>query len=138
MNKKTSDVTILCRVVDNYGDIGFVYRLSRNLSELVPQIKLRLVVSNLESFSAMAPGLDPSKEIQQYRGWTVMDWNASDACRAEFTKNPPTLILECFQCSRPQWLEDMLFSPDWNREVQIINIEYLTAESWADDFHLLK
>ena len=128
----------MCRVVDNYGDIGFVYRLSRNLSELAPQIKLRLVVSNLESFSAMAPGLDPFKEVQQYRGWTVLDWNSSDACTAEFTKNPPTLILECFQCSRPQWLEDMLFAPDWNRPVQIINIEYLTAESWADDFHLLK
>ena len=138
MNEKRSDVTILCRVVDNYGDIGFVYRLSRNLSELAPQIKLRLVVSNLESFSAMAPGLDPFKEIQQYRGWTVLDWNSSDACTAEFTKNPPTLILECFQCSRPQWLEDMLFAPDWNRPVQIVNIEYLTAESWADDFHLLK
>lgn len=128
----------MCRVVDNYGDIGFVYRLSRNLSELAPQIKLRLVVSNLESFSAMAPGLDPFKEVQQYRGWTVLDWNSSDACTAEFTQNPPTLILECFQCSRPQWLEDMLFAPDWNREVKIVNVEYLTAESWADDFHLLK
>lgn len=128
----------MCRVVDNYGDIGFVYRLSRNLSELAPQIKLRLVVSNLESFSSMAPGLDPFKEVQQYRGWTVLDWNSSDACTAEFTQNPPSLILECFQCSRPQWLEDMLFAPEWTREVQIVNIEYLTAESWADDFHLLK
>ena len=138
MNKKYTDVTILCRVVDNYGDIGFVYRLSRNLSELAPEIKLRLVVSNLESFAAMAPGLDPHKAVQQYRSWTVLDWNASDVCKAEYTKNPPTLILECFQCSRPEWLDDILFAPGRTQEVQIINIEYLTAEEWADDVHLLK
>ncbi|MBO4321289.1 MAG: elongation factor P maturation arginine rhamnosyltransferase EarP [Treponema sp.] len=138
MNKKYSDVTILCRVVDNYGDIGFVYRLSRSLSELSPELKLRLVVSNLESFASMAHGLDPNKAVQEYRSWTVLDWNADDACRAEYTKNPPSLILECFQCSRPEWLDDILFEPGRTQEVQIINIEYLTAEDWADDFHLLK
>ena len=124
--------------MDNYGDIGFVYRLARSLSDLAPEIKLRLVVSNLESFASMAPGLNPHKAVQEYRSWTVLDWNADDACRTEYTKNPPTLILECFQCSRPQWLDDMLFAPEWSREVQIVNIEYLTAETWADDFHLLK
>ena len=138
MNKKYSDVTILCRVVDNYGDIGFVYRLSRSLSELSPELKLRLVVSNLESFASMAHGLDPNKAVQEYRSWTVLDWNADDACRAEYTKNPPSLILECFQCSRPEWLDDILFAPGRTDEVQIINIEYLTAEDWADDVHLLK
>lgn len=138
MNNKYSDVTILCRVVDNYGDIGFVYRLARSLSALAPELKLRLVVSNLESFASMAPGLDPSKAVQEYRSWTVLDWNADDACHIEYSKNPPTLILECFQCSRPQWMDDILFEPGRTEEVQIINIEYLTAESWADDFHLLK
>lgn len=138
MNNKYSDVTILCRVVDNYGDIGFVYRLARSLSDLAPELKLRLVVSNLESFASMAPGLDPNRAVQEYRSWTVLDWNADDACRIEYTKNPPTLILECFQCSRPQWLDDILFAPGRTDEVQIINIEYLTAEDWADDVHLLK
>ena len=124
--------------MDNYGDIGFVYRLSRSLSELSPELKLRLVVSNLESFASMAHGLDPNKAVQEYRSWTVLDWNADDACRAEYTKNPPSLILECFQCSRPEWLDDILFAPGRTDEVQIINIEYLTAEDWADDVHLLK
>ena len=86
----------------------------------------------------MAPGLDPCKAVQEYRSWTVLDWNASEACHSEYTKNPPTLILECFQCSRPEWLDDILFEPRRTQEVQIINIEYLTAEDWADDFHLLK
>ena len=28
------DITILCKVVDNFGDIGVVYRLARALSDL--------------------------------------------------------------------------------------------------------
>ena len=46
--------------------------------------------------------------------------------------------MECFQCGRPEWLEELLFSQQFNLNVQIVNVEYLTAESWADDFHLLK
>lgn len=130
-------VTLLCKVVDNYGDIGFVYRLSRSLSEKYPHLKLSLVVSNLQSFSAMAPGI---KEIpyQIFNGWSVLDWNADVECKKFFIENPPQLILECFQCGRPEWLDEILFDKQRTSPVQIVNVEYLTAEDWADDFHLLK
>ncbi|MBQ1832762.1 MAG: elongation factor P maturation arginine rhamnosyltransferase EarP [Treponema sp.] len=128
---------ILCKVVDNYGDIGFVYRLSRSLSEKYPDSELSLVVSNLASFSAMAPKI---KEVpyQKYNGWNILDWNASSECKSFFTENPAPLILECFQCGRPEWLDEILFDKNRTETVQIVNIEYLTAETWADDFHLLK
>ena len=44
MDKK--NITILCKVVDNFGDIGFVYRLARALSEEDDSLKLRLIVSD--------------------------------------------------------------------------------------------
>ena len=68
-------ITLLCKVVDNYGDIGFVYRLSRNLAERNPALEITLVVSNLESFSAMAPGIK-NVPVQKFRGWDILDWNA--------------------------------------------------------------
>ena len=34
MQKKATDITLLCKVVDNFGDIGVVYRLARALKEL--------------------------------------------------------------------------------------------------------
>ena len=40
-------VDILCKVVDNYGDIGVVYRLAKALSALDPALKIRLSVDNL-------------------------------------------------------------------------------------------
>lgn len=132
------NITLLCKVVDNYGDIGFVYRLSRSISKLAPNKTLNLVVSNLSSFAAMAPEVNPNKKIQHCFGWNILDWNSNEECKKYFTENPPDVILECFQCGRPDWLEDIIFEKDNKKIYQIINVEYLTAEEWADDFHLLK
>ncbi|MBO4547353.1 MAG: elongation factor P maturation arginine rhamnosyltransferase EarP, partial [Treponema sp.] len=88
----------------------------------------------------------------------LFDSNAADLCRAEFTANPPRVILECFQCGRPDWLEEILFggepgnggkpktagaSGDCSQDQKvaaalIINIDYLTAEPYAEEFHKLK
>lgn len=136
------DITILCRVVDNYGDIGFVYRLARELSSLssIEKTQIRLIVSDLKSFNAMAlpPGISTSLAVQNYNSWKVIDWNACAEGKCEFTEHPPKIILECFQCGRPEWLDEILFSAQTTQTVQIVNVEYLTAEDWADDFHLLK
>ena len=134
------DITLLCKVVDNFGDIGFVYRLSRAISELNDgnNFTLRLVVSNLEAFNTMAEKINPELAMQEFNGWKILDWNKSEVCRNEYLKNPPEIILECFQCGRPDWLEEILFQKNSSKTVNIINVEYLTAESWADDFHLLK
>ena len=134
---KKNDILILCKVVDNYGDIGVVYRLARAISDLRPALNLTLVVSNLESFHSLASNIDPEKAVQKFNYknsvWNIIDWNVAPS---DFT--PPDLILECFQCGRPDWLEDILFAPDYDNEVQILNIDYLTAEEYADEFHLLK
>lgn len=142
---KILDITILCKVVDNYGDIGFVYRLVRSLSSskiqnLFPSIsiKLRLVVDNLNSFSKMAPEVLCNVPEQNVNGWTILDWNDEKNCNELYKKNPPDIILECFQCGRPLWLDNILFDKSNSKVFHIFNIEYLTAEKWADDFHLLK
>lgn len=136
--KKNLNIMLLCKVVDNYGDIGFVYRLCRALSDCEPSFLLSLVVSDLDAFAMIAPGVDSKKTIQDFCGWTILDWDAAEPCCTFFAQKQPQVILECFQCGRPQWLEDELFSPEQKKVVQIFNIEYLTAEPWADDFHLLK
>lgn len=149
-------IMILCKVVDNYGDIGVVYRLARALSDLRPELELTLVVSNLESFHRMAREIYPEEKIQDFKykntTWKILDWNLDKEVK-EPGKNIQTgkeislpnsisfdsqIILECFQCGRPDWLEDRLFSESFTETVQIINIDYLTAEDYADEFHLLK
>lgn len=136
--KKTLDITILCKVVDNFGDIGFVYRLARSLSDLYPNLKLRIVADNLKSFSLLCPQIDPTKDEQTANGWQIFNWNAEKNNLESFRKNPPKIILECFQCGRPEWLETLLFDEKVPETVNSIMIDYLTAEDYAETFHKLK
>lgn len=135
-----NSIMILCKVVDNYGDIGVAYRLAKALSDINPSLSITLVCSNLKSFALMASGIDPSKKIQSYvyksTEWTIIDWDEPDDFK--YSPSPFPFILECFQCGRPDWLEQMLFAPNPGQIFHILNIEYLTAEPYADDFHLLK
>lgn len=136
--EKTLDITILCKVVDNFGDIGFVHRLARALSDLCPKLKLRIVADNLKSFSLLCPEIDPSKNEQNENDWQIFNWNAEETCLESFRKNPPQVILECFQCGRPEWLETLLFTEKIPNIAHIIMIDYLTAEPYAETFHKLQ
>lgn len=137
---QNKNLMLLCKVVDNYGDIGVVYRLAKALTDLDSSLKLTIVCSNLKSFSAMAQKIDSSKKSQLFNygqsQWQILDWEQDEDF--EFKSSPFPIILECFQCGRPQWLEKILFAPNTKETYQIFNIEYLTAEDYAEDFHLLK
>ena len=132
------DIAILCKVVDNYGDVGFAYRLARALSALDDSVHIRFVIDDLASFALLASGIDSHAAVQQYGNWTVFDWNAADACSASFSKAMPKIVLQCFQCPYPEWLEALLFDKKNTAVVHVVNIDYLTAEDYAEEFHCLK
>ena len=138
------DITILCKVVDNFGDIGVVYRLARAIEDVrnqfndITELKIRIVVDNLKSFSMLVPQIKPELDYQQYNGWEIFQWENNQLCFDEFSKNPPEVILECFQCGRPEWLEELLFVKKVPNIVNIIMIDYLTGENYAEDFHCLQ
>ncbi|MGI5097495.1 elongation factor P maturation arginine rhamnosyltransferase EarP [Treponema socranskii] len=139
MDKTRSlDITILCKVVDNYGDVGFAYRLAHALSSLDGNVRIRFVIDDLASFALLAPGIDSHAAVQQYENWTVFDWNAADVCTASFSKAMPEIVLQCFQCPYPEWLEALLFDKKNTAVVHVVNIDYLTAEDYAEEFHCLK
>jgi len=131
-------VDILCRVVDNLGDIGFVYRLARALSELPGAPRLRLVVDDLAAFSGLCPAVSPDVPLQTVEGWLVVRRDdPGEAALALFRTEPPRAVIECYACGRPDWFDAILFDETDQAVRHIVNVEYLTAESWARDFHLL-
>ena len=135
------EITVLCKVLDNFGDIGVVYRLCRSLSDIDSSLKLNLVVNDLETFGRMAEGINPQKSFQTYRGWNIFDWNDEKTCGNYFSENPPTVVLQTFQCGLPDWLDEIIYGEEFSASeklCKIVNIEYLTAEKWAEDFHLLR
>ena len=131
-------ITVLCKVVDNYGDIGVCWRMSRRLKKIAPQNTISLVVDDFKTFSVIASEAKQSKVLE---GVELFDWNNENLCHDIFAANDGerlSFILECFQCGRPDWMEKILFEEKLERTVQIIMIDYLTAEKYAEDFHCLK
>lgn len=134
-------ITVLCKVVDNFGDIGVVYRLSKQLKKINPENQINLVVDDLVSFNRICSYVNCDAPVQEVEGLNVYSWNADAVCHEAFSRGDGELmpvILECFQCGRPAWMERILFEEKLQCTVHIIMIDYLTAESYAEDFHCLQ
>ena len=103
-------ITVLCKVVDNFGDIGVAWRMCRRLSKIQSKYKICLVVDDLVSFSKINPSVDTTKSVQTVEDVEVFLWNDNELCFSEFSKNDGErleIILECFQCGRPEWMEQI-------------------------------
>ena len=138
-------ITVLCKVVDNFGDIGVVWRLCCQLSNQIKKenftSKINLIVDDLASFNKICNSVDSNKSFQIVENINIFNWNDEKLCYDEFSKNDGenlSVILEVFQCGRPLWMEKILFEDKLQRTVQIIMIDYLTAEKYAEDFHCLQ
>ncbi|MFZ2266995.1 MAG: elongation factor P maturation arginine rhamnosyltransferase EarP [Azonexus sp.] len=118
---------IFCRVIDNYGDIGVCWRLAR---QLVAEhgLSVRLWVDDPGSLKPLAPSLDSGLSRQMLDGVEVAHW------RDDFVVDRVAdVVIEAFACELPgdyvQAMAKASAKPTW------INLEYLTAESWADGCH---
>lgn len=127
-------IDILCKVVDNFGDIGVVYRLAKALGDCDKALQLRLIVDDLFAFQKLAPAVNPALAYQQLFTWQLFRW---DTPWDTSVHEKPSLVLECFSCGRPAWFEALLFDTEDARIRWIIDIEHLSAEEFAEDFHLM-
>jgi uncharacterized repeat protein (TIGR03837 family) len=132
------DLDILCKVVDNFGDIGVVYRLAKSLSQLPEAPRIRLIVDKLDAFAALAPSVHVKASFQTVYGWDIYPWSGAGVAEARraFTLRPARIIIECFACGRPDWLEELIFDPQAEASL-IVDLEHLTAEAYAEEFHRL-
>ncbi len=118
---------IFCRVIDNYGDIGICWRLARQL--VVEHGRaVRLWVDDLPSLQPLCPEVDPALLCQTCHGVEILAWGDNVA-----VDRVSEVIIEAFACELPAaYLQKMAaatIKPCW------INLEYLTAENWAEGCH---
>lgn len=118
---------IFCRVVDNFGDVGVCWRLSRQLAE-EHGLAVRLWVDNLAAFRRLCPDIDAGRAIQFSRGVEVRLWPAP------FPEvEPAGVVIEAFACELPEIyvraMAERKVRPHW------INLEYLSAEAWVGECH---
>ncbi|WP_085314927.1 elongation factor P maturation arginine rhamnosyltransferase EarP [Derxia lacustris] len=120
---------LFCRVIDNLGDAGVCWRLARNLAHDFGW-RVRLVIDDLASLAFIAPELAADRALQYVQGIAVERWH--DGVLPDAAA-PPRLVVEAFACELPDGyvaaLARLPAAPRW------INLEYLTAEPFARDWH---
>ncbi len=118
---------IFCRVVDNFGDAGVCWRLARQLAE-EQGASVRLIIDDCASLLKLVPvaGAPPHRWPA---GVQVIDWPQAVAL------SPADCVVEAFACELPpEYLAAMAQrqrAPVW------LNLEYLSAEPWVAEHHLL-
>ncbi len=120
---------IFCAIVDNFGDVGFCWRLARQLVNEYG-LEVRLWVDDLASFTRITPDIDLDLDQQWLQGVEICRW------RQPFVKiKPADVVIEAFACELPNIyivaMAALPRSPIW------LNLEYLSAENWVIGCHLL-
>ncbi len=107
---------VYCRVIDNFGDAGVCWRLAADLAARGDTV--RLIIDDATPLAFMAPAGAP--------GVTVVLWPGPDGEMGD-------VVIEAFGCDPPPArVAAMVANPQppvW------INLEYLSAESYAERSH---
>jgi uncharacterized repeat protein (TIGR03837 family) len=123
---------IFCTVIDNFGDIGVCWRLSRQLVQ-EHGCRVRLWVDDLSAFRWLCPEIDAQQAHQVVAGVEVLQWADTSAHVSQW--KPGDIVVEAFGCDLPSWvlaaMAERSAPPVW------LNLEYLSAETWVKGHHAL-
>jgi uncharacterized repeat protein (TIGR03837 family) len=110
---------IFCNVIDNHGDIGVCWRLAAELGRRGEDVRLR--VDDASALAWMAP--EGAPRVQ------VLPWASEPG--------PGDVVIEAFGCELPQAFQALIADRTraQQRQPAWINLEYLTAESFAQRAH---
>ena len=119
---------IFCTVIDNHGDLGVCWRLTRQLRDAGQRV--RLWVDDASALAWMAP------TAHQEPGIEVRPWADASQARTLQALTPADVWVEAFGCTLPEnfvahGVATRAQQPKW------INLEYLSAEDWVPRMHQL-
>lgn len=122
---------VFCRVIDNLGDVGVCWRLSRILADQGWQV--RLWVDDARALAFMAPSQALARPGEA-SGVCVRDWHLASNAPLLAQLPPAQLWVEAFGCELPtafvaHAVRTRAQPPRW------INLEYLSGEDWVPRLH---
>lgn len=131
LNQKT--VWIFCRVIDNFGDAGVAWRLAKNLqADLSCQVVL--FIDNFTTLAHIVPELETQKQQQNINQINIIHWKDDNTFSGSLKNLPkPDFVIETFACELSNRVKEIIFQ----NKALWLNWEYLTAEHWAEEMHLL-
>ncbi len=123
---------IFCEIIDNFGDIGVVYRLAKELKNLYgDRVEIRVFLNRVDEFISINKKAK-LVEYQEIDGivYITNEYLAKNIC----TFSPANVIIEAFGCNI---LEEYLERAKVESSL-LINLEYLSGEDWIEDIHLME
>ena len=125
---------IFCKVIDNYGDAGVCWRLCADLASRGQSV--RLWIDDTSALTWMAPDGHP--------GVQVVIWDSSNSGLSNQQKIVENfdfyVLIESFGCDiDPFYVADysIYLRTICEKNLSWINLEYISAESYAERNHLL-
>lgn len=126
---KVNNIDIFCEIIDNFGDIGVVYRVAKELKKIFQNAKIRIVLNRLDEFKAI------NKEVKDL---DYQEINGLICATEKYVKNNmdsfgvADLFIEAFGCNVPE--EYIKIAKEKSK--LWINLEYISGEKWIEDYHL--
>ena len=125
-------IDLFCEVIDNFGDAGVCWRLARQLVN-EHGCRVTLWIDKPSVLKRISPEVDSDFDRQTVSGVDIRLW------RVDFPLLPlgdiPDVVIEGFGAHLPENYVRLMAGresqPVW------INLEYLSAESWVEDSHLM-
>ena len=128
MELKTLD--IFCEIIDNYGDIGVVYRVAKELQKSFEnRVKIRVFLNRIDEFMKINSNVKDSG-FQEIDGIVYITFQYLKENIDKFETSD--VIIEAFGCNIPEEYMEKAYEGS----TLMINLEYLSAEDWIEDFHL--
>ncbi|MDR2729095.1 MAG: elongation factor P maturation arginine rhamnosyltransferase EarP [Chitinispirillales bacterium] len=126
-----SSIDIFCNCIDNFGDAGVVYRFAKEFKIKHPHCRTRVFIDSKETLAAIVKEIDPSQVTQEHESILYISTLSLTEALID-TLGAADVMVEAFACHIPQALLELAY----DRSKLIINLEYLSAESWVEDYHL--
>ena len=125
-------IDIFCNIIDNYGDIGVLYRLAKDIIKIDTNIEPRIYTNKIEEVKKLNNQLNSKLSVQTINGITYINLDKLDEITISNLTIAP-FIIEGFGCEIPKLYLNIALK----KNVTIINLEYITAENWIEDYHLM-
>jgi uncharacterized repeat protein (TIGR03837 family) len=124
-------IDVFCHVVDNFGDIGVVYRFAKEFKYANPNCRVRVFVDDLEALRFILPDIDPRAFVQRHVG---IEYIGTQKLNESAVRELGTaqVLVEAFACHIPEAVLNAASA----HKTYIINLDHLSAEKWVEGYHL--
>lgn len=126
-------IDIFCRVIDNFGDAGVLWRLAREMRR--EGFAVRLIIDDTATLALLAGKARETavEAISDDKDLKVIHWEKA------WSDGPCPLavadmVVEGFACRLPPDYEGRIIA----HQTVWVNIDYFTAEDWIEGCHMLK